>query len=66
MDYVVPQVYWKIGHPKADYATLVKWWSDQVSGTGVDLYIGQGIYKHGQSEYNGENVAAEIKKSDKT
>ena len=61
VDYVVPQVYWRIGHPKADYATLVKWWSDQVRGTGVDLYIGQGIYKHGQDEYNGENVAAEIK-----
>lgn len=62
VDYVVPQVYWRIGHPKADYATLVKWWSDQVKGTGVDLYIGQGIYKHGQSEYGGENVAREIKK----
>ena len=61
VDYVVTQVYWRIGHPKADYATLVKWWSDQVRGTGVDLYIGQGIYKHGQDEYNGENVAAEIK-----
>nr|WP_314277444.1 family 10 glycosylhydrolase [uncultured Peptostreptococcus sp.] len=61
VDYVVPQVYWKIGHPRADYATLVRWWSDQVRGTGVDLYIGQGIYKHGQSEYNGENVAEEIK-----
>lgn len=61
VDYVVPQVYWRIGHPKADYATLVKWWADQVRGTGVDLYIGQGIYKHGQSDYNGENVAAEIK-----
>lgn len=61
IDYVVPQVYWKIGHPKADYQTLVKWWSNQVSGTNVDLYIGQGIYKHGQAEYNGENVAKEIK-----
>ena len=61
VDYVVPQVYWRIGHPKADYATLVKWWSDQVRGTGVKLYIGQGIYKHGQSEYGGENVASEIK-----
>ncbi|WP_101773093.1 family 10 glycosylhydrolase [Peptostreptococcus faecalis] len=62
VDYVVPQVYWKIGHSKADYATLVKWWAEQVKGTNVDLYIGQGIYKHGQSEYNGENVAVEIKK----
>lgn len=62
VDYVVPQVYWKIGHPAADYETLVKWWSNEVKGTNVDLYIGQGIYKQGQSDYNGENVASEIKK----
>ena len=62
VDYVVPQVYWRIGHPKADYATLVKWWADQVKGTNVKLYIGQGIYKQGQSEYGGENVSREIKK----
>lgn len=61
VDYVVPQVYWRIGHPRADYATLVKWWSDQVKGTNVKLYIGQGIYKHGQKEYAGENVSKEIK-----
>jgi len=61
IDYVVPQVYWRIGHPKANYETLVRWWSDQVAGTNVKLYIGQGIYKSGQKEYAGENVAREIK-----
>lgn len=61
VDYVVPQVYWRIGHPKADYKTLIKWWSDQVKGTKVKLYIGEGIYKHGQKEYAGEDVAAEIR-----
>lgn len=61
IDYVVPQVYWRINHPKADYRTLIKWWSDQVKNTNVELYIGEGIYKHGQKEYAGENVAAEIK-----
>ncbi len=45
IDYIMPQIYWEIGHAKADYATLVEWWSDVVRGTGVDLYIGQGIYK---------------------
>ena len=44
IDYVVPQIYWKIGHAKADYTTLVQWWSNEVSGTNVKLYIGQGIY----------------------
>lgn len=45
IDYIMPQIYWQIGHAKADYKTLVEWWSKQVEGTKVDLYIGQGIYK---------------------
>ncbi|WP_166345503.1 family 10 glycosylhydrolase [Phytoactinopolyspora limicola] len=47
LDYVVPQVYWEIGHNAADYAVLVPWWSDVVSGTDVQLFIGQGAYKLG-------------------
>lgn len=27
IDYVVPQLYWEIGHSSADFATLVDWWS---------------------------------------
>lgn len=46
VDYIVPQIYWETGHKSADYETLVKWWNDVVSGTNVDLYIGQGIYKN--------------------
>lgn len=45
VDYIVPQIYWEQGNAYADYETLVKWWSDVVKGTGVDLYIGHGIYK---------------------
>ncbi|MBQ9091254.1 MAG: family 10 glycosylhydrolase [Anaerotignum sp.] len=45
VDYIVPQIYWEKGNAYADYETLVKWWSDVVKGTGVDLYIGHGIYK---------------------
>ena len=54
VDYIVPQIYWKIGHSKADYATLVKWWANEVEGTNVKLYIGQGIYT--------DDVAKEITK----
>ncbi len=53
VDYIVPQIYWEQGNAYADYETLVKWWSDVVEGTGVELYIGHGIYK--------DIVAAEIK-----
>ncbi|MEU4795601.1 family 10 glycosylhydrolase [Streptomyces sp. NPDC023327] len=47
LDYIVPQVYWNIGFPAADYAKLVPWWNDVVRGTGVRLYIGEALYKAG-------------------
>ncbi len=45
IDYVVPQIYWETGNKAADYETLVKWWSNEVKGTGVELYVGHGLYK---------------------
>ena len=47
LDYVAPQVYWNIGFAPANYAVLVPWWSEQVTGTDVQLYIGQATYKVG-------------------
>lgn len=41
VDYVVPQIYWEIGHPAADYATLVAWWAEHASGR--PLFIGQDV-----------------------
>ncbi len=43
LDYIVPQAYWHIGHKKADYATIVKWWAE--NSKNVNLYIGQGAYR---------------------
>ncbi|MEV6579078.1 family 10 glycosylhydrolase [Streptomyces sp. NPDC051582] len=45
IDYIVPQVYWQIGHPTADYAKLVPWWAQTVAGTGVALYVGEALYR---------------------
>lgn len=45
VDYIVPQIYWETGNKLADYETLVKWWSKEVQGTNVKLYIGQATYK---------------------
>lgn len=42
IDYIIPQIYWEIGHKAADYSTLVKWW-DKNTPKGCDLYIGQSI-----------------------
>ncbi|WUQ07967.1 family 10 glycosylhydrolase [Streptomyces sp. NBC_00250] len=47
IDYVVPQLYWNIGLPAADYAKLLPWWDAVVRGTGVGLYIGEALYKAG-------------------
>lgn len=41
IDYNVPQLYWKIGHPAADYKTLIEWWNR--SNPKGHLYIGQSI-----------------------
>lgn len=45
IDYVVPQAYWHIGHPTADYADVVPWWARTVAGTGVRLYVGEALYR---------------------
>ncbi|MFF5446704.1 glycoside hydrolase family 10 protein [Streptomyces sp. NPDC012888] len=45
LDYIAPQCYWHIGHGSADYGVLVPWWSRTVAGTGVDLYIGEALYR---------------------
>lgn len=42
IDYVMPQIYWEIGHRLADYTTLAKWWNDNIPAT-CQLYIGQSI-----------------------
>lgn len=45
IDYVAPQIYWKIGNKVADYATLVNWWSNISRKTDTPLYIGEGVFK---------------------
>jgi uncharacterized lipoprotein YddW (UPF0748 family) len=49
IDYIVPQVYWNIGFAPADYAKLVPWWSAEVDGRNVQLFVGQATYKAGTS-----------------
>lgn len=43
IDYVMPQLYWEIGHKAADYSTLIDWWSRNVSNE--HLYIGQSVVR---------------------
>ncbi len=53
LDYIAPQIYWNIGFAVADYAKLIPWWSDVVKNTPVKLYIGQAIYRAGESKTAG-------------
>ncbi|AOZ90433.1 hypothetical protein BK049_17930 [Bacillus xiamenensis] len=49
IDYVAPQIYWSIGFQAASYDVLTKWWSHEVKGEPVHLYIGQATYKINQN-----------------
>lgn len=43
VDYNIPQVYWEIGHPAADYQELVKWWATHANNR--PLFIGQDVMR---------------------
>ena len=43
VDYSIPQIYWEIGHPAADYEELVAWWAKYASNR--PLYIGQDVQR---------------------
>ncbi len=43
LDYVTPQVYWRMGYAIADYAILVPWWDQNSFGRHV--YVGQAPYR---------------------
>lgn len=40
-DYLVPQLYWQIGHKSADYKELITWWANNVVNS--QLYIGEDV-----------------------
>ncbi|MEG2150963.1 MAG: family 10 glycosylhydrolase [Bacteroidaceae bacterium] len=43
IDYNIPQIYWEIGHPAADYETLIGWWAKNASAR--PLFIGQDVMR---------------------
>ena len=47
IDYILPQLYWEVGHKAADYTELLRWWSEH--SYGKNLYIGHGLYQVGVS-----------------
>ena len=45
VDYLIPQIYWHMGHASADFTTLANWWHDVAEGSTVKLYLGLGAYR---------------------
>ncbi len=43
VDYITPQIYWHIGHERADFEEVTNWWKK--NSFQRHLYIGHGIYK---------------------
>ena len=43
IDYCVPQLYWEIGHSRADYQTLAEWWGKLNFASSI--YVGQDIVR---------------------
>lgn len=43
VDYCVPQLYWQIGHPVADYQKLIGWWDQHAYNR--PLYIGEDVVR---------------------
>ncbi|WP_321286472.1 family 10 glycosylhydrolase [uncultured Sunxiuqinia sp.] len=43
IDYLIPQIYWYIGHPAADFETLCHWW--KLHAYERALYVGHALYK---------------------
>lgn len=58
IDYTLPQLYWRIGHPLVDFKTLADWWSKHAYGRA--MYVGHGIYKiNKESKYDAWNQPGE-------
>ncbi|MFJ8635461.1 glycoside hydrolase family 10 protein [Streptomyces sp. NPDC093568] len=49
IDYICPQLYWNIGFAAADYAKLLPWWAEVARGSRTNLFIGEALYKAGDS-----------------
>lgn len=41
IDYNIPQIYWHVGHPRADYGELIDWWAKNTQNR--PLFIGQSV-----------------------
>ncbi len=43
IDYLLPQIYWQIGHSSVDFELLANWWKDHDYNRG--MFVGHAVYK---------------------
>lgn len=55
IDYIVPQAYYTLA---STYGEIASWWALQARGTKVNVYVGMGLYRYGDS--NGWTDTTEI------
>jgi uncharacterized lipoprotein YddW (UPF0748 family) len=56
VDYIAPQIYWRIGQTGSDFFEIINWWNEVCEGTGVKLYPGIASYKNFEQEEYDEQI----------
>ena len=59
VDYLAPQLYWKITGPQ-DYVALAKWWNDQAAANNRHLYPGLALYKADGTTFTAAEIPNQI------
>lgn len=60
IDFLAPQIYWERGSANQNFDTLTRWWSAQVDGTKVKLYIAHAAYKVQDFSLGAEEIVSQI------
>ncbi len=60
IDYLAPQLYWSLNHPKASHRKLVHWWNK--NNNNINIYIGNGAYKVRNNSDNAWNKKKQLSK----
>ncbi len=60
IDYLAPQLYWRIKHPKVSHSLLIDWWSKNTQNT--NLYIGNAAYRVKTANHKDWNKKSQLPK----
>lgn len=60
VDYIAPQLYWSFDTAAAPFGTLAEWWSSVLDGSGVELYIGHGVYRYDEGAMESGELLRQI------